>query len=198
MGPENQSATDSTNAAGSPPDTNGVSDGVADERFYSKAEFDSKVRGIISQSNEYREELQRIRDQSEAEEQKRLQEQGEFKELATRANEKLTTLSSENEELKKQLEGLRGKESERIEGVAKSNEQRLKALPDKVRELAPPGLDADAMAAYLPKLEELAQSIGKPGVLSGVSSAPPNVKTAQEAIDERLKRAQNKMMGIKE
>lgn len=109
-------------------------------------------------------------------ERKRLEEQGEFKTVAEQLTEKNKALVVRITEFEK-------RETSRVERVAAANEDRVGKLPEALRGLVPAGLDPDAAAEHIGKLEGLTTSepaaagpdtaTGFPNVDSGVIRRVP-------------------------
>jgi len=94
-------------------------------------------------------ELAELKAAQEAAAQKRAEEQGEYQKLYEETAPKVESLTAE-------LEGYRTRETARIERVTTANVERLEALPDTLKALAPEGLDPDTLAGWLSRAEKQA------------------------------------------
>ncbi len=125
-------------------------------RTYTQEQVDQMLRGSGSALKKAQEQnatyeaanAKRAADE-EAAKAKQLEDQGEYKALLEQIRTENATLK---ETVTKQLE----RETARLETVDKSNKARLAALPEQFHALVPPGLDADAAAAQIARLEPLA------------------------------------------
>jgi hypothetical protein len=183
-------------APGSAPDIKVVSD-TPQERTYTAAEVEAKLRGLVSQNSAAQAKLDEIAKANEAAEQKRLAEQGEFKGLAEIANGKLTEQTEANAKLMAELNTLKAAETDRLTALQSVLDERVKVLPDQFKALVPSGLPPDALAAHLSNLETLAAKSGQSGILSGVAGKGPQAKTPSEENDARLASIGNMMLGKK-
>jgi len=92
-------------------------------------------------------ELAELKAAQEAAAQKRAEEQGEFQALYEKAAPELETLRAE-------VDGYRTRETARIEALTASNAERVDALPETMKALAPPGLEPDALSNWLSLAEK--------------------------------------------
>ena len=99
-------------------------------------------------------ELADLKAAQEAAAQKRAEEQGEFQALYEKVTPELESLRAE-------VDGFRTRETARIERVTTANVERLEALPDTLKALAPEGLDPDTLAGWLNRAEKQATTESK-------------------------------------
>lgn len=94
-------------------------------------------------------ELAELKAAQEAAAQKRAEEQGEFQALYEKVTPELETLRAE-------VETFRTRETARVEALTASNTERIEALPETMKALAPPGLEPDALSNWLSLAERQA------------------------------------------
>lgn len=105
---------------------------------------------------------------------------------ASELEAKLAEMSAwraENEPKLGKLTEYEKREAERAEALIASNAQRLAALPEELRELAPEGLSPQAMAAHLDRLAKRAQA---PTGTVANGGAAGGVTPEMEAVFNRL------------
>lgn len=188
---DQQVATD----AGPAPDTNVDKVAASEERMYTAAEVESRLRGVIAQSNEAKAKLDAIAADNARAEEARLAEQGKFKELAERAKAEAAAKAQSNEELLAKIAALEEQEAKRLGALNESLEKRRSALPDKLKDLIPDGLVGDALAAHLGKVEQLASVAGQQGILSGAGLNPAGAKTGAEEAQAKADRVRDMIFG---
>ena len=124
-----------------------------------------------------RQEMEARLSAMEAEQAKREQlaaeKRGEFEQLYKAAQEQL-------ENTQQQLSGYQERETARQERIQASNTERLKKLPETFRALVPPGLDVDATAEHLARLENVITQNTPTGGIPP-RSGPPSVETIPQA-----------------
>lgn len=160
-------------------------------RTYTKDEVEAKLRGQGKKLAEYEAKLKLIADADEKRKasekeakRKTAEEQGQYKELLTVAEQRAAELEAK---LASHLE----RETTRLEAVTAENEKRRKGLPKALADLIPDGLDADAVARQIDRLERLKgdKSVAVHG--GGGRSAEPvdpmdaAVKLMNDRIDKR-------------
>lgn len=111
-----------------------------------QALLQQRLQGQGKVIKEYQEKEAKQKESAEAEERKKLEEQGKAKEL-------LQLLESE----RSARATLEKRETDRLAKVVASNDLRIKALPENLQALVPPGLDADSTADQIGRLEALAK-----------------------------------------
>ena len=131
-----------------------------------------------------RQEMEARLSAMEAEQAKREQlaaeKRGEFEQLYKATQEQL-------ENTQQQLSGYQERESARQERIQASNTERLKALPETFRALVPPGLDVDATAEHLARLENVINQNTPTGGMPP-RSGPPSVDTIPEQCIKEAER----------
>ena len=151
-----------------------------------------KFRGINKELQKAQAEAEELRkwkaDQeaaAEVAEREKLAAQGEYKTLAEQADERAKKAEEE-------LAGFRTRETARLETVAKSNKARLEALPEQFRVLVPEGLDADAVAVQLAKIEPLAGVKPPPVDVAGNAprgAGPPDAAARKKQEEKAVRKA---------
>ena len=118
--------------------------------------------------------------QQEAARQKAAEEAGQFRELYESAKPRL-----------ERLEALEAAEAARAAALTERNAERLTLLPNHLRDLVPEGLEGDALAAHLDRVEKLAPQVtgGPTGSRMPGAAGLAEALTAEErafAVERRL------------
>jgi hypothetical protein len=133
-------------------------------------------------------ELKRIREQNRAlkeaakkREEEEAAKRGEFEALWKQEREQMAAL-------RKDFEALSAKEQARQEALTAANEKALKTIPESHRGLIPAGLDPEAMASQIARVQALVAGSGPDG---GVISKAP--KPSTETIPEEARREADRL-----
>ena len=157
-------------------------------RMFSKEEVDRKLQGQGKQLKEYEAKLAALEsalaERTAADEdakRKRMAEEGRLSEVLAQREKELEEARTSNKKFQEA-------EAARVQRVAEANEARAKALPDIFRDMVPEGLDPDALAAYLPKLEKLAAEARPGGNFGGSPRTSGDDKATElEKLESRIK-----------
>jgi hypothetical protein len=151
-------ATDASGITTPPVTPPGQQTGDKGGKTYTEEEVTERMRGQGKAMKELQEELDRLKaaeaDRSKAAEEasrKKLEEDGKLQELIEAERKR----AAELEGYKTRWEEHQQKETARLEALAAENKKRSKELPESLRELVPEGLDPDATAKHIAKLEAL-------------------------------------------
>lgn len=133
--------------------------------------------------------LKAIEEANAEAERKRAEEEGRYRDL-------YEDLKAKHDEQAGTLSTLQERETARIEALQTSNADRILNLADNLRDLVPPGLDPEATAAHLDRLEKLDTTPPPPGMPPGgrtngapanARELPPDVATWVESSAPHLK-----------
>ncbi len=116
-------------------------------RMYSKEEVDDRFRGARKEMDALTAQNQALLTAEKEREQRKLEEQGEFKKIAAGHE-------AEAKSWKEKFLGLEKKEAKRIEGVVADVEVGIKKLPKDLQDLVSPELSPDAKMRQINKLFE--------------------------------------------
>lgn len=190
--PMPQEQANSTQTVTPPSKTSGDSDEKSTQMVPIE-EVEKKLRGQGKLVKKLEEQIAALeaekadREKTAAErQQKELEEQGKHKELYLKEAEA-------KKSIEEKYKALVERETKRLEALTASIEKRVAALPKEYRDLVPPGLDPDATAEQVSKLEALAaQRDGKSGGYTG-ATRPGNQGSTDPAEILRRQHEINKL-----
>ncbi len=142
---------ESKDAVQTDPQPEKMQDNEPQSRTYSQDDVDRKLRGQGTQLKKAQAKIKAFEDARQADEKRKLEEQGRWQEIAKGHEVELGDLKSKVEQYEKA-------EVERVEKVTAKVKARFNKLPKDLQELVPKMIDPDEALDHIAKLEKLIQS----------------------------------------
>jgi hypothetical protein len=159
----------------------------ARSKMFSEEEVERKLRGPGKRIAELESALAKIEADAKAREEAALAEQGKFKEVAEIKAAAEKQARDENKTLKERLAAFEAAQQVRLDEIAASNKERVKALPEATRKDLPKGLDPEALAGVLTTIEKLLPTAQGNGRFAG-GNRPPAPTTPEMSLEEGNRR----------
>lgn len=159
----------------------------AKPKMFSEEEVERKLRGPGKRIAELEAALAKIEADAKSREEAALAEQGKHKELAEVKSSEAKQLREQLKEREAKLAAYEAANQARLDEIAVSNKERIKALPEAVRKDVPKGLDPEALAGVLTTIEKLLPAAQGNGRFAG-GNRPPAPTTPEMSLEDANRR----------